>query len=117
MFEEHICPLCGAFQNPDTGECLICGKSYHILDIPASTLVTRNGYAVGDFLVPLPNGFLTFKAIVEMTVEQEQRPTLQYNKEEIPSAFRNEAKLTFHFVADNDEKGTLFQIYTGRHFN
>ena len=66
MLEEHICPLCNAFQDPDTGECLICGKHYHILDIPN----TSDREPIGDFIVPLSNGFLTFKASVEMAIEE-----------------------------------------------
>lgn len=33
MGESGICPVCWAFQDPDTGKCLVCGKSYTVLNI------------------------------------------------------------------------------------
>lgn len=113
MFEEHICPLCGAFQNPDTGECLICGKSYHILDIPNM----MEGRVIGDFIVPLPTGFLTFRAFVEMTMEQETATSVLRNGKEITLPIHDTAKLTFHFLTEDDKEKPLFRIYTGRHFS
>lgn len=106
MNEPGICPVCNAFQDPDTGNCLICGKHYHLLDIPKDKI---DNSLVGDFFVRLPNGFLTFRAMVEMVVEHEQRTTLRYNKKEIPSIFRDEAKLIFRFINDDD---ALYKIYT-----
>ena len=69
MNEPGICPLCNALQNPDTGNCLICGKHYHLLDIPTSE---TDNCIPSDFLVRLPNGFLTFKALVEMALSETQ---------------------------------------------
>ena len=34
MFEKHICPVCWAFQDPNTGKCLVCGEKYYILNTP-----------------------------------------------------------------------------------
>lgn len=31
MFVEGVCPVCQAFQDPDTGKCLVCGHTYHVL--------------------------------------------------------------------------------------
>lgn len=31
MFTEGICPVCQAFQDPATGKCLVCGRTYHVL--------------------------------------------------------------------------------------
>lgn len=114
MNEPGICPLCNALQNPDTGNCLICGKHYHLLDIPTSE---TDNCIPSDFLVRLPNGFLTFKALVEMALKRNPEPTLLHDEKEVAYTFHDEAKITFHFVADNDEMETLYKIYCGRHFS
>ena len=31
MFTEGICPVCQAFQDPATGKCLVCGRTYNVL--------------------------------------------------------------------------------------
>lgn len=31
MFTEGICPVCQALQDPTTGKCLVCGRTYHVL--------------------------------------------------------------------------------------
>ena len=111
MLEEHICPLCGAFQNPDTGKCLICGKHYHVLDIPN----TSDREPIGDFIVPLSNGFLTFKASVEMAIEENTENVIDPKCGEILIPPKREAKITFHFLPD--ENNTLYEFYGGRHFN
>ena len=28
MFEKYVCPECWAFQDPNTGKCLVCGKRH-----------------------------------------------------------------------------------------
>lgn len=111
MLEEYICPLCNAFQDPDTGKCLVCGKRYYVLDIPNAA----ESEPVGDFIVPLSNGFLTFKASVEMAIEENTGTPIDPRCGEIliPPAY--EAKITFHFLTD--ENDTLYQFYGGRHFN
>ena len=108
MLEEHICPLCNAFQDPDTGECLICGKHYHVLDIP-------NTSDRGDFIVPLSNGFLTFKASVEMARGEHTENVIDPKYGEILIPPKHEAKIIFHFLTD--ENNTLYQFYGGRHFS
>jgi len=106
MFEKHICPVCWAFQDPDTGKCLICGKRYHILDIPEP---------IGDFIVPLSNGFLTFKASVETRIEEKADTILDPRCGEILIPPTYDAKIIFHFLADDNN--TLYQFYSGRHFS
>lgn len=107
--EPNICPLCWAFQNPNTGECLVCGKHYHLLDVPITSFSEP---CVGDFVVPLPNGFLTFKASVVMTITQEQTTTL-YHNESLLLPPTNDVALTFNFLAETDEPHSVFQIYGG----
>ena len=111
MLEERICPLCNAFQDPDTGKCLVCGKHYHVLDIPNAA----EGEPIGDFIVPLSNGFLTFKASVEMAVEENTETVIDPKCGEILIPPTYKAKITFHFLPD--ENNTLYEFYGGRHFN
>lgn len=111
MLEEHICPLCNAFQDPDTGECLICGKHYHVLDIPN----TLDCEPIGDFIVPLSNGFLTFKASVEMAIEENTETEIDPKCGEILIPPNYGAKIIFHFLTDDNN--TLYQFYGGRHFS
>ena len=111
MLEEHICPLCNAFQDPDTGKCLICGKHYHVLDIPN----TADNEPIGDFIVPLSNGFLTFRASVEMAIEEHPETMIDPKCGEILIPPKYEAKIIFHFLTD--ENNTLYQFYGGRHFS
>ena len=111
MLDEHICPLCNALQDPDIGKCLICGKHYHVLDIPN----TAKSEPVGDFIVPLSNGFLTFKASVEMAIEESAEAIMDPLHGEILIPPTYKAKIIFHFL--NDDNNTLYQFYSGRHFN
>lgn len=107
MLEEHICPLCNAFQDPDTGKCLICGKHYHVLDIPNAA----DSSPTGDFIIPLSKGFLTFKALVEMVIEENTEAIIdpRYGKILIPPI--QDAKIIFHLL--NDDNNTLYQFYGG----
>lgn len=107
MLDEHICPLCNALQDPDTGKCLIRGKHYHVLDIPN----TAKNEPIGDFIIPLSKGFLTFKALVEMVIEENTEAIIdpRCGKILIPSI--QEAKIIFHFL--NDDNNTLYQFYGG----
>ena len=111
MLEERICPLCNAFQDPDTGKCLVCGKSYHVLDIPN----TADNGPISDFIVPLSNGFLTFKASVEMAIKENAETVIDPKCGEILIPPKREAKIIFHFLTD--ENNTLYQFYGGRHFS
>lgn len=111
MGESGICPLCNAFQDPDTGKCLVCGKRYYVLDIPNVT----DHNPIGDFIIPLSNGFLTFKASVEMAVEENTNTIIDPRCGEILIPPSYEAKITFHFLTD--ENDTLYQFYGGRHFS
>ena len=111
MLEERICPLCNAFQDPDTGKCLVCGKHYHVLDIPNAA----ESEPIGDFIVPLSNGFLTFKASVEMTIEENTDTIIDPKCGEILIPPTYKAKITFHFLPD--ENNTLCEFCGGRHFN
>ena len=111
MFEEHICPLCGAFQDPDTGKCLICGKHYYVLNVPN----IAESEPVSDFIVPLSNGFLTFKASVEMAIEEKTDTIIDPKCGEILIPPTYDAKIIFHFFTD--ENNTLYQFYGGRHFS
>ena len=111
MLEEHICPLCNAFQDPDTGKCLICGKHYHVLDVPNTT----DSEPIGDFIVPLLNGFLTFRASVEMAIEENAETVIDPKCREILIPPTYKAKITFHFLLD--ENNTLCEFYGGRRFN
>ena len=93
------CPLCNAFKDPNTGECLVCGKNYHILDIPTDS---NNNYLAADFLVPFKNGFITFQATPRMEV--------------VPSSFGfddprifkyEQAQLNFTFLPQGKEEVLL----------
>ena len=96
--EPNICPVCWAFQNPDTGRCLVCGEKYHILDVPISFAPNQESY-FGKFLMPYANGFFTFYADAQIEFI---RP---------PLGIEGQMKLTFDFVPD-DKTQTLFQIHT-----
>ena len=87
--EPNICPVCWAFQNPDTGRCLVCGEKYHILDVPILFTPNQEPY-FGKFLMPCANGFFTFYADAQI---------------------EGQMKLTFDFVPD-DKTQTLFQMHT-----
>ena len=95
--EPNICPVCWAFQNPDTGKCLVCGEKYHILDVPVSLNPNQEPY-FGRFLAPCVNGFITFYADAQMEFI---RPL---------SGVEGQIKLTFDFIPD-DETQTLLQAY------
>ena len=96
--EPNICPVCWAFQDPDTGKCLVCGEKYHILDVPVSLNPNQEPY-YGKFLVSCANGFFTFYANAQMEFI---RP---------PSGIEGQIKLIFDFIPD-DKTQSLLQIYT-----
>lgn len=97
------CPLCNAFKDPDTGKCLVCGKNYHVLDIPTNS---NNEFFAADFLMPFKNGFITFQAAPRIEVI----PTsISFDE---PKVFRyEEAQLNFTFLPQGKE-GILFSYFT-----
>lgn len=78
MFEEHICPVCWAFQDPDTGKCLVCGKTYTVLNI--EPLPLRGFGRTQDFAIPIHdlerNGYLTIQGCPEITIENSGRQNI-----------------------------------------
>ena len=97
--EPNICPVCWAFQDPDTGKCLVCGEKYHILDVPVSLNPNQEPY-FGKFLIPCANGFFTFYANAQMEFIHP------------PSGIEGQIKLIFDFIPD-DKTQALLQLYTG----
>ena len=71
MFEKHVCPICWAFQNPETGECLVCGKTYTIFDGPPLNLFGSN--RPHNYCIPIIHdnkiGYLTFTGRPYITQE------------------------------------------------
>ena len=71
MGESGICPVCWAFQDPDTGKCLVCGKTYTILNI--EPLPLKGFGRTQDFAIPIhdstQNGYLTIQGCPEITIE------------------------------------------------
>lgn len=78
MFERHICPVCWAFQDPDTGNCLVCGKTYTVLNI--EPLPLRGFGRTQDFAIPIHdldrNGYLTIQGCPEITIENSGRQNI-----------------------------------------
>lgn len=96
------CPLCNAFKDPDTGKCLVCGKDYHVLDIPTDG---NNEFLAADFLIPFKNGYITFQAAPRMEVV----PTsISFDE---PRIFKYEkAQLNFTFLPQGKEE-VLFSCF------
>ena len=71
MNESGICPVCWAFQDPDTGKCLVCGKTYTVLNI--DPLPLKGLGRTQDFAIPIhdstKNGYLTIRGCPEITIE------------------------------------------------
>ena len=96
------CPLCNAFKDPNTGNCLVCGKDYHVLDIPTDD---NNKYLAADFLIPFKNGYITFQAAPKMEVIPK---SISFDE---PQVFRyEEAQLNFTFIPQGEE-GVLFSCF------
>lgn len=113
MVEENICPVCLAFQNPNTGECLVCGKKYHTINIPTDISLCQNDNNPIDFIVHFNNGFMTFSSYPRMEINRSQDEVILNG---IPQFFfldnyKNEAKIVFDFIPDEKTK-TLFTVYT-----
>lgn len=113
MFEKHICPVCLAFQDPDTGECLVCGKKYHILDIPTDIDLQQNDNNPIDFIVHFNNGFMTFSSYPRMEINRSQDEVILNGTPEFCflNNYKNEAKIIFDLIPDEKTK-TLFTLYT-----
>ena len=71
MGESGICPVCWAFQDPDTGNCLVCGKSYTVLNI--ESLPLKGFGRTQDFAIPIHDsgrdGYLTIRGCPEINIE------------------------------------------------
>ena len=71
MNESGICPVCWAFQDPNTGKCLVCGKTYTVLNI--DPLPLKGFGRTQDFAIPIhdstKNGYLTIRGCPEITIE------------------------------------------------
>lgn len=111
MFEKHICPVCWAFQDPNTGKCLVCGEKYYILNVPLQSL-SSDEKQPSKYLLPFINGFITFTSCPTMETTQNNEVSLYGD---IPVSCNNHAQLTFDFIPDK-ETNTLFQVYSGYSF-
>ena len=109
--EPNICPVCWAFQNPDTGRCLVCDEKYHILDVPVSLNPNQEPY-FGRFLVPFANGFITFYADARMEFICPPPLEITADVKAFPINDESQIRLTFDFIPD-DETQTLLKVYTG----
>ena len=113
MFERHVCPICWALQDPDTGECLVCGEKYYILNVPLLPLPLSSEEKTDikpcKYLLPFSNGFITFTSQPTMEIVRDNEVSL-YG--EIPISCNNHAQLTFEFIPE-DKTDTLFQVYSG----
>lgn len=99
MGESGICPVCWAFQDPDTGKCLVCGKSYTILNIEPLPL---NGFGrTQDFAIPIHdsgrNGYLTIKGCPEITIENNgHRQIVSFSVKAKPSFTNDKEVFSIH---------------------
>lgn len=71
MFEEYICPECLAFQNPTTGECLVCGRRFTKLNV--KPIEIGEDTAPDWYYLPInwgnKKGFTTFYAKPSFQIE------------------------------------------------
>ena len=113
MIEKGICPVCLAFQDPSTGECLACGKKYHILDIPTDINLRQSDNNPMDFIVRFNNGFMVFSSYPRMEISQSQEEAILNGTPEFCflNNYKSEAKIIFDFIPDEETK-TLFTLYT-----
>lgn len=108
--EPHICPVCWAFQDPDTGHCLVCGEKYYVLDMP--TVQVEGDKPSGHFLMPFLNGFATFYAEASIDIQSNRCEEITGLDKPMPIPCKNEATITFNIIPD-DDNGTLFKFYAG----
>ena len=101
MNEPGICPVCWAFQDPDTGECLVCGKSYTVLNIEPLPL---NGFGrTQDFAIPIHdserNGYLTIRGCPEITIENNgHRQVINFSIEAKPLFVNDKEIFSIHLT-------------------
>ena len=71
MNEPGICPVCWAFQDPNTGKCLVCDKAYVVLDINPQSLNSMG--ILTDYAIPIKDkgsvGFLTIRGYPMLSVD------------------------------------------------
>lgn len=97
MFTEGICPVCQAFQDPATGKCLVCGRTYHVLvgePLPLDGYNRLQYYAIP---VQYQNriGYLTLRG----------EPKLNYDE-----LYSGEKRVTFTIEAVPDADSQLFSV-------
>lgn len=106
MLEPNVCPVCWAFQDPNTGRCLVCGKRYNVLNMPLVTFPCQETI-VDSFVIPYPNGNLIFDASV--TMEYYAEDTFIIDSPRI--APTNKVQIIFDLKPDK-ETNALFTIYS-----
>ena len=106
MFESNICPVCWAFQDPNTGRCLVCGKRYNVLNIPP-VIVPCQETIIDSFVIPYPNGNLIFDASVTMECYAGDA----FSDASLQITPTNKAQIVFDLKPDKDTN-TLFTFYT-----
>lgn len=105
MLESNICPVCWAFQDPNTGRCLVCGKRYNVLNIPLITAPCQ-GTIIDSFVIPYPDGNLIFDASVTM----ECCAADAFNDASLQIVPTSKAQIVFDLKPDKDTNA-LFTIY------
>ena len=99
MFTEGICPVCQAFQDPATGKCLVCGRTYNVLVGEPLSLDEHNRLQYYAIPVQYKNhiGYLTLCG----------EPKLNYDK-----LYGDEKKFTFTIeaVPDTDKDNQLYSV-------
>lgn len=69
MYEPNICPVCWAFQNPETKKCLVCGKAYNTF--VGEPINLDEGNYITDYCIPIihrgKKGYLTIRGLPSLT--------------------------------------------------
>lgn len=99
MFEEYVCPECLAFQNPTTGECLVCGRKFTKLSTKPIEICGDTAPSADWYYLPINwgnrKGFTTFYA----------KPSFQI--ESGPGSYS--ARLVFEVMGTPEEE--LFKLF------
>lgn len=99
MFDEYVCPECLAFQNPATGECLVCGRRFTKLSVKPVEICSNADSQAEWYYLPInwgnKKGFTTFYA----------KPSFQINAE--PGNYS--ARLIFEIMGTPEEE--LFKLF------
>lgn len=100
MGESGICPVCWAFQDPATGNCLVCGKSYTVLNI--ESLPLKGFGRTQDFAIPIHDsgrdGYLTIRGCPEIIIENNGcQNTVKFNIEAHPYDIDNKI-VSIHLI-------------------